>query len=226
MSKHTSDPWTLESIPDLEDGENIEIYDSDGFPIAKIEGEPIINKWSERFPEMDHWSDGKEDGRTVKERPAAEILANARLISAAPELLAALEQIIEEFNPKRPEWHLMVSSEGQRLARAAVAKARGINTSNCAKCGAALSDDDAHPELCPACTPPAPEPRKGEYLIPAGARAGSCRSCGADVLWITTAKGSAMPLSVATIEERDGERYALSHFSDCPQGKGWSKKSR
>lgn len=90
-AQHTSLPWALESIPDLEDGENIEIYDSDGFPIARIEGEPIINKWPERFPEMDHWSDGKEDGRTVKERPAAEILANARLISAAPELLAACE---------------------------------------------------------------------------------------------------------------------------------------
>jgi hypothetical protein len=70
------------------------------------------------------------------------------------------------------------------------------------------------------------EPRKGEYLIPAGARDGACRSCGADVLWITTAKGSAMPLSAATIEERDGDRYALSHFADCPQGKGWGKKSR
>lgn len=69
------------------------------------------------------------------------------------------------------------------------------------------------------------EPRKGEYLIPAGAREGTCRSCGAPVVWITTAKGSAMPLSTATIEERGGERYALSHFSDCPQGKGWSKKN-
>lgn len=50
---------------------------------------------------------------------------DAALIAAAPSLLAALEQIIEEFNPKRPDWHLMVSSEGQRMARAAIAKARG-----------------------------------------------------------------------------------------------------
>lgn len=147
-------------------------------------------------------------------------------VNIAPELLAALEQAVQ----------LLDNIDGRALAngcllsytqdlpgfRAILAKARGINTSNCAKCGAALSDDDAHPELCPACTPP--DPRKGEYLIPAGARAGSCRSCGADVLWITTAKGSAMPLSSATIEERDGEQYALSHFSDCPQAKGWSKK--
>jgi hypothetical protein len=69
------------------------------------------------------------------------------------------------------------------------------------------------------------EPRKGEYLVPLGTREGTCRSCGAAVLWITTPKGSAMPLSAATREERSGETYALSHFADCPQGKGWSKRN-
>ena len=69
-----------------------------------------------------------------------------------------------------------------------------------------------------------PEPRKGEYLIPPGARSGTCRSCKAPVIWTITPKGAHMPLSEATIQERDGQRYALAHFSDCPHGKGWSKK--
>lgn len=68
--------------------------------------------------------------------------------------------------------------------------------------------------------------RKGEYEIPAGARPGKCRSCNADVLWVTTSNGQSMPLSVATIQERNDTKYALSHFADCPQGKGWSKRNR
>lgn len=131
----------------------------------------------------------------------SECNANARLIAAAPDLLKELETAIawiaDMSGPYAP-----TRDEILPQLRATIAKAHGETP------------------------PPAPEPRKGEYLIPAGARAASCRSCGADVLWITTAKGSAMPLSVATIEERGGERHALSHFSDCPQGKGWSKKGK
>lgn len=66
--------------------------------------------------------------------------------------------------------------------------------------------------------------RKGEYRIPAGAREGHCLSCNAPIVWVSTKGGAAMPLSVATIETRDGERYAITHFSDCPQARGWSKK--
>jgi len=66
--------------------------------------------------------------------------------------------------------------------------------------------------------------RKGEYEMPLDAIPVTCASCGAGMIWIKTAKGKAMPLSVATIEERDGSRFALSHFSDCPEAKEWSKK--
>ena len=66
--------------------------------------------------------------------------------------------------------------------------------------------------------------RKGEYQLPHDAIPVTCQSCGAGMVWISTAKGKAMPLSVATIEERDGAKYALSHFSDCPEAKEWSKK--
>lgn len=42
----------------------------------------------------------------------------------AAELLAALEQLVEEMRPTRPDWHLDISTEGQRMARAAIDKAR------------------------------------------------------------------------------------------------------
>ena len=71
---------------------------------------------------------------------------------------------------------------------------------------------------------PAPAPRRGEYLIPAAADLATCRSCGAAIVWVRTAAGRPMPLSVATTQERAGQRWALSHFSDCEQAKGWSKR--
>ncbi len=66
--------------------------------------------------------------------------------------------------------------------------------------------------------------RKGEYELPADAIPTRCNSCGMGMVWVTTGKGKAMPLSVDTIEVRDGIRFALSHFSDCKDAKEWSKK--
>lgn len=66
--------------------------------------------------------------------------------------------------------------------------------------------------------------RKGEYELPAHAQLGTCHSCGAPVAWIQTKKRRFMPLSIATIEERDGVRYALSHFIDCPDATKWSRR--
>jgi hypothetical protein len=66
--------------------------------------------------------------------------------------------------------------------------------------------------------------RPHEYAIPEHAALSTCGSCGAAMVWVKTAKGRAMPLSVATIETRDGQRFALSHFSDCPQSREWSTK--
>ena len=51
-----------------------------------------------------------------------------------------------------------------------------------------------------------------------------CRSCGMGMIFVKTDAGKAMPLSVATIEVRDGKRFALPHFADCDQAKEWSKK--
>lgn len=69
-----------------------------------------------------------------------------------------------------------------------------------------------------------PSPRRGEYPLPEGARVEHCRSCGAEIVWAQTAQGKAIPLSLATAQTRNGVQYLLSHFSDCPDGKEWSKR--
>lgn len=66
--------------------------------------------------------------------------------------------------------------------------------------------------------------RVGEYEVPDNAQLQTCRSCGADMLWAQTPNGNSVPLSVASIETRDGKRYALSHFVDCPNAKEWRRR--
>lgn len=68
--------------------------------------------------------------------------------------------------------------------------------------------------------------RVGEYELPAVLTfpGSTCRSCGAAIVWGKTPASKAVPLSVAAIETRDGVRYALSHFADCPDAKKWSKR--
>lgn len=70
-------------------------------------------------------------------------------------------------------------------------------------------------ESGPASSPEAPQARKGEYAVPEAAKIARCRYCNAEIVWHRTERGKPMPLSVASIERRDGELYALSHFSDC-----------
>jgi len=69
-----------------------------------------------------------------------------------------------------------------------------------------------------------PQPRRGEYQVPADATIDYCHSCDAEIVWIKTPKGKAMPLSVKTIERRDGERWAICHWADCPEAKEWKRR--
>ncbi len=66
--------------------------------------------------------------------------------------------------------------------------------------------------------------RVGEYELPPHTQLGRCRSCQAPVIWTRTKKGRPIPLSVATIEKRDGVKYALPHFADCVNAKKWRKR--
>lgn len=55
------------------------------------------------------------------------------------------------------------------------------------------------------------------WIIPLGMTAGDvgrCRSCRAEVMWVTTAAGKRMPI------DRDG----TSHFATCPDAKDWRRK--
>lgn len=63
----------------------------------------------------------------------------------------------------------------------------------------------------------------GEYVIPAGVDVEQCRSCGANIVWAKTAAGKAVPLSLALVEERGGQRITKTHFVDCPDGRGWKR---
>jgi hypothetical protein len=58
--------------------------------------------------------------------------------------------------------------------------------------------------------------RVGEYVVPPGARASRCRNCGAAIAWATTVNQKLVPLDLATVEEREGQRYAIVHFARCP----------
>lgn len=71
------------------------------------------------------------------------------------------------------------------------------------------------------------QPRKGEHAMPARYALKYCQSCGAAITWVASAKGAHVPLSIASIRtDSIGNRFALSHFADCPHAKGWSKKSK
>lgn len=59
--------------------------------------------------------------------------------------------------------------------------------------------------------------RPGEHVVPPQPGRGTCRSCGAQVLWIKTDNGKNIPLDPTTIQERDGQKYALVHFARCPK---------
>jgi hypothetical protein len=63
--------------------------------------------------------------------------------------------------------------------------------------------------------------RVGEYQLPAHARNTYCKSCGCPIVWAKTGAGRAIPLSLRTVAHRDGERYALTHYADCPQSREW-----
>ena len=93
MSKHTPGPWTFyASLPSTEPNWHIVTNSSRMRVLANVHIEP--------GNATDH--------------------ANARLIAAAPELLAALQELLSEMG----EFH-NPNTEGWNMARAAIAKAEG-----------------------------------------------------------------------------------------------------
>lgn len=67
--------------------------------------------------------------------------------------------------------------------------------------------------------------RPGEYMLPkVPLMPARCQSCKAAIVFIRTRSGAMMPLSLSTVEERDGDQYAMPHWIDCPDSKEWSGK--
>ena len=96
MTKHTPGTWLVDDLT---------VY------VLNNTGTDRFSAWVQRG-----WLND-EEGRT----PKAELEANARLIAAAPDLLAACQQIMQETLRDcidEVEW-----SEGERMAHAAIAKA-------------------------------------------------------------------------------------------------------
>jgi len=109
-AKHTPGPWRVESIN----------YDGDGGTLVRRNenngrARCIANVW------------GIKNAKT----PDAESRANSHLIAAAPELLEALEALLEregehpDFEDDADGCDLVVTVGDIRKARAAITKARG-----------------------------------------------------------------------------------------------------
>ena len=102
MSKHTSTPWYAgeNSVPtELQKGSHTILIESDGYIIA------YVSSW-------------RNDPDTEKEA-----FANANLIAAAPDLLAALKFISKLHSHETPNIELAQNMyEAASMARSAIAK--------------------------------------------------------------------------------------------------------
>lgn len=61
---------------------------------------------------------------------------------------------------------------------------------------------------------------------------GNCESCGAEILWVTTHKGSKQPLDPKPMQRvviRGGIAFSmktyLPHHATCPQADQWRRKN-
>lgn len=108
-TKHTPGPWCT--------GEPFETFPGAGlrFHISQAEGAPYTP----------HYSDVAQFvAETISSEKLAIQQANARLIAAAPELLASLEQMLDAFVDD-PLTHQYTAGGAADAARAAIAKAKG-----------------------------------------------------------------------------------------------------
>lgn len=113
-TKHTPGPWHLCAHLKYEDqcscGYRGVIYGPEG------DGKAICQPGHEPAPEGQEFTEPQRYPRDVE-------IANAHLIAAAPDLLAALKKMLPEAN--RIDQHLRPTFETCEEARAAIAKAEG-----------------------------------------------------------------------------------------------------
>lgn len=119
-SAHTPGPWTLSNRYD----DSPRVLDSRGYEIAALDGSPILEGYSEKLG-VRHWSGHL--GTAYIERPEGELQANARLIAAAPDLLAVCEQAFAWINNFGEHAPIIMGGEAElaETLRAALALTRG-----------------------------------------------------------------------------------------------------
>ena len=117
--KHTPGPWKV-----VDDGEYAieNIVDQDGYEVLEASETALNILWIRAFPNK-HWAEGGKASHI--ERTETEVVANLQLAAAAPELLEALQWMVEhdETNTSDPENAYF--TKGLEKAKAAIAKAMG-----------------------------------------------------------------------------------------------------
>ena len=111
-TKHTPGPWKAESLAGWASNSAITAPSWEK-PIA------VMNDHPDRYYRVD--GPATEEGEARKAFVVAEKLANARLIAAAPELLAAAQFVLNQIENTESEFGISLPS-GDML-RAAIAKA-------------------------------------------------------------------------------------------------------
>ena len=112
-AKHTPAPWKLCSN---EQEHNFQIIGADSLPVCVMS--------HVKSSSLANWSNKKVSPKTLWTTTANEVeQANARLIAAAPELLAALELIETGCTPGG----VLMADAVANVCRAAIAKARGTD---------------------------------------------------------------------------------------------------
>ena len=98
------------------------------------------------------------------------------------------------------------------------------HATTCPRCGSCYeesSDEQANSpdRLCNSCWQTAARSYQQRVPAPEKRIANTCRSCGKEILWLTTASGKKMPVDAETVEHGDDVFQPgrhVSHFSDCP----------
>ena len=112
-AKHTKEPWTLDTISGWTDGSD-----------RDLNGDIYIRKEGDALPFGQIFTD-TEEREMLEPEIIPERIANARLIAAAPELLAALEALVEALPEMLDVEEQDIESNALDDARAAIAKAKG-----------------------------------------------------------------------------------------------------
>lgn len=89
---------------------SVPILDREDFPIAVISCNPILHNWAEKYPHIEHWADGADEGLTARERKPEEVLQIAALTRAAPEMIKALLAAQQALEPTSTEYGLVSSA--------------------------------------------------------------------------------------------------------------------